>query len=675
NTYTGGTNINGGVLAVASDQSLGSGPLTFNGGTLEALNSLVSTKPITLNTGGGTFLADANTMSTLTGSITGPGGWTTAGTGTLQLSGTNTYTGNTTVNAGTLQAGSLNAFSPSSAFFVNTGSVLDLNGFNNTVASLSGSGLVSNNAASTNAVLTVGTLNPSTTFSGILQDGPVRTLGLTITGSGTLILTGNNTYTGNTTISVGTLQLGNGGTSGGILGNVSNNGILSFDRSDTITFNGVISGTGSLQQNGTGVTVLTANNSYTGNTTIFAGTLQLGNGGTSGGILGNVSNNGILSFDRSDTVTFNGVIGGTGSLQQNGTGVTVLTANNSYTGNTTVNAGGLIVDGSIGSLQTFVTTSGFLGGKGLIGGNLVNGGLVRPGDSPGTLSVSGNYTQNSTGTLHIEIAGLASGQHDLLAVGGHATLAGTLQLVPLNGFQLHIGDKVTFLTANNGVTGNFSTIQNEFASVVNTQVVVLPTSVELESVQGSFVPAACTPNTVAVARALDSAAGDPRAATLIAFLDSQPFSQLCSDFSLISPEELTSIFNVGISSAGVQASNLTLRMRNIQAGSTGFSSQNFMLNGVTPSSNVGLGGPTGDEGRNGPSVTAPVPENRWGIFVTGLGEFVHVDSTDIARGVDVQTGGFTLGVGRLLGTNIAIGLMAGYAHTNGDYAGGGNLDV
>lgn len=69
-----------------------------------------------------------------------------------------------------------------------------------------------------------------------------------------------------------------------------------------------------------------------------------------------------------------------------------------------------------------------LGGRGSLDGNLVNSGIVSPGDSPGTLAVGGNYTQNAAGTLRIEVAGLAASQHDLLAVNGHASLASTLQL-------------------------------------------------------------------------------------------------------------------------------------------------------------------------------------------------------------------------------------------------------
>jgi autotransporter-associated beta strand protein len=117
---------------------------------------------------------------------------------------------------------------------------------------------------------------------------------LTQTGTGTTILTGANTYTGTTTISAGTLQIGNGGTTGSIAGNIVDNAALRFNRSDTLTYGGVISGTGSLTQAGTGTTILTGANTYTGGTTISAGTLQIGNGGTTGSVAGNIVDNAAL---------------------------------------------------------------------------------------------------------------------------------------------------------------------------------------------------------------------------------------------------------------------------------------------------------------------------------------------------------------------------------------------
>ena len=147
--------------------------------------------------------------------------------------------------------------------------------------------------------------------------------------------------------------------------------------------------------------------------------------------------------------------------------------------------------------------------------------------------------------------------HGVIAKLQHFRLAGTLQFISLGGFTLHIGDQLKFLTANGGISGTFETVQNPFltGTVVKSEVVYLPDAVVLEGTQGSFVPAACTPNAVAVAHALDSAVGNSRSAGLISFLDEQPINQLCNDLQLIAPEQLASIFNIGVSLANVQTAN------------------------------------------------------------------------------------------------------------------------
>ena len=89
----------------------------------------------------------------------------------------------------------------------------------------------------------------------------------------------------------------------------------------------------------------------------------------------------------------------------------------------------------------------------------------------------------------------------------------------------------------------------------------------------------------------------------------------------------------------------------------------------------GKSGVSGPEGKSTLPVFAPVPSNRWGVFVTGLGEFTNVEGTFNAPGYDVDTGGFTLGVDYRLTPNLAIGLTAGYAHTSVHPDGGGNIDV
>src|SRR5206468_9986472 len=107
-------------------------------------------------------------------------------------------------------------------------------------------------------------------------------------GADILTLTGDSTYQGGTSISAGTLQLGNGGTTGSVASNIVDNGTFAINRSDTFTFGNVISGTGAFQQNGTGTTIFTGANTYTGTTTISAGTLQTGNGGSTGRVAGNM---------------------------------------------------------------------------------------------------------------------------------------------------------------------------------------------------------------------------------------------------------------------------------------------------------------------------------------------------------------------------------------------------
>lgn len=123
-------------------------------------------------------------------------------------------------------------------------------------------------------------------------------------GTGTTVLTGVNTYSGTTTIAAGTLQVGNGGAAGTLGGgHVVNNGTLVIDRAGALAICGAVSGSGSLTQAGTGTTVLAARNTYSGTTTIAAGTLQMGNGGGTGSLgTGDVVNRGTLVFNRTGTL-------------------------------------------------------------------------------------------------------------------------------------------------------------------------------------------------------------------------------------------------------------------------------------------------------------------------------------------------------------------------------------
>jgi autotransporter-associated beta strand protein len=300
-----------------------------------------------------------------------------------------------------------------------------------------------------NSAITLGSNVTATIDTRIAGSG-----GISVQGSGTLILGGDNTYTGGTAIGSGsTLQVGNGGTSGSIVGNVANDGTLVFKRADTITFGGEVSGTGALRQDGSGTLILTGNNTYTGGTTIASGsTLQIGNGGTTGAIVGNVVNDGALIFNRADTIAFGGAISGGGKLTQEGNGTLVLSGANSYSGGTSVQSGtvsissddnlgsgNLLLDG--GTLQTTATFASnrrtTLGGRGgtfntnsgtnfTFGGTLDGAGaLTKIGG--GTLTLSGVNTYSGGTRLNAGTVSISSDSNLGALSGGVTFNGGTLQ--------------------------------------------------------------------------------------------------------------------------------------------------------------------------------------------------------------------------------------------------------
>jgi len=456
NTFSGGATLSAGTLQVGVDtigapgaitaSAIGTGTLTFNGGTLQAGgNGYTIANAAMIEAPGGKIDSNGN-LFTYSGNLTGAGALSivsSVANGTVILSGVSSYSGATLVRSGSLEAGSTTGYSPNSAFQVGGGATLLLNGNSSTIASLAdgtGGGTVQNGAA-TAATLTLDTASGTTTFSGTLADGGGGTLGLVKTAGGRQILTGASSYTGGTTIAAGTLQLGNGGATGSIVGTVTDNGILAVDRSDTVTFAGAISGAGAFQQIGTGTDVLTGTGTYTGGTTIAAGTLQLGDGGAAGSIVGNVTDHGVLAFDRSDTVTFAGAISGAGAFQQIGGGTVLLTGASSYTGATTIASGVLQVDGSLGDTAVTVGDGAVLKGTGSIAGGVTvaRGGTLAPGDAPGTITL-GSLTLNTGSLLAYQLgkANVVGGPtNDLTVVTGALTInGGTLNVTNSGGFGL-----------------------------------------------------------------------------------------------------------------------------------------------------------------------------------------------------------------------------------------------
>ncbi|WNJ88252.1 autotransporter domain-containing protein [Bosea sp. 685] len=316
------------------------------------------------------------------------------------------------------------------------------------------------------------------TYAGtITGDGSV-----TKTGAGTLTLTGTNDYTGGTTIAGGTLSVGADANLGDASGALTFNGGMlqvtgtgftstartinwgaqggGFDianQANTFTVSQGLGGSGGLTKLGAGMLTLTGANSYSGGTTISAGTLQIGAGGTSGSLTGDVVSNGTLAFNRSDRLAFTGAISGTGTLRQEGSGTTVLSGVNTYTGATLVNAGTLAVNGSIATSSSVTVAAGAtLGGTGTVGNTIIAGGTLSPGNSIGTLGVQGNLSFTAASTYKVEVDPLGA---DRTNVTGMATLGGAT-VAALYAPGAYVTKQYTILNAAGGVSGTFGTQAN-----------------------------------------------------------------------------------------------------------------------------------------------------------------------------------------------------------------------
>ena len=396
---------------------------------------------------------------------------------TITLTADNTYTGPTIISDVTLKVTGRDGLSDSTAVIVEKGGIYNV-AKTDTVGSISGSG---NIIVERLQNLKSGALNTDTTFSGVISgQGQFTKLG-----SGTLVLSGNNTYEKSTNIEGGILnvtgsladssvvsvflgsiyQVSNSDTIEGISKegqvNITNDNTLTLRGQTGHEFQGTIIGTGNLEKAGAGTQALYSNaNTYSGTTSIKGGKLRLNLGAS-------IANSRVVSIDSAGTLelnvlpkedaatrvsttsikaltgtgsvllnskslaitgtagripgggNFGGVISGTGGLivDLNQTGPTgglfTLSGANTYTGATTVNSGTLAVNGKITSATT-VNSGATLQGTGTIDGDVINEGTVSPGNSIGTLTAK-NFAQRAGATLLIEVNGSDS---DLLNITG-----------------------------------------------------------------------------------------------------------------------------------------------------------------------------------------------------------------------------------------------------------------
>jgi subtilase-type serine protease len=445
--------VGGGTNGISTGS--GTATIVIDNATLRVINSaLTSSAAMTL---GSTVTIDTNGYgASLSGVLSGSGSLLKTGTGTLTLSGANTYTGGTTLQAGTLALGSSTALG-ADALTMADGTTLDL----------VGNGLsVANWITSTGtATINVGA-GLSNTLKGDLDGGSD---GLLVkTGSGTLVLTGDADYGNGTEVAAGTLQIGDGGTHGSITGDVlvDSGATLAVNRSDDIPFASTVSGEGSVVKLGSGTLTVLGENTYTGGTEVAAGTLQIGNGGTVGSIVGDVAidSGATLAFNRSDDIAFAGVFSGEGTLEKDGDGVLTLTGDSSgFAGSTVVDSGTLAVDGTLGGTLS-VLSGAILAGSGTVGSTTIeDGGVLSPGGagSIATLTVDGDLSFASGASYLVDAT--SDGSSDLVDVTGTATLGGASTVAVASGSNWSTSTVYTILSAASGVSGTFGSLSSNFA--------------------------------------------------------------------------------------------------------------------------------------------------------------------------------------------------------------------
>lgn len=624
NTFTGGTRVEGaGTLAVSSDANLGgiaSDINLVNGGTLLATASFESGRDVALAAGNINVAAGASLV--LQGTVSGTGGLGKGGAGLLSLTAANSYTGGTSITGGTLTVfADSNLGDTSGGLLLNGGTLL-------AGASFSSARAVTLGAA--NGVFTVASPD-QLTLSGTISGGGM----LYKAGGGTLVLTGTNTY-GGLAIDAGTVI----GTGASISGNVLNNGALVFNQTGSGTYAGNVSGSGSVTKTGTGTLAITGTFSQSGGTTISSGTLQVGDGGTSGWIFGPIVNNGTLAYNLSSTYAFPTALTGTGNVVLQGGG-TVNYAGSTFTGPISLAGAHVILARGVSTASPFtVGANSLLSGTGTIGALTVgNGGVVAPGYSPGTLGVTGNAQFQAGSNYRVDV--VPSRVSDLIAVGGSAQIDPG-STVAVTGARGSYANSWTFtiLTAAGGVSGAFSSATSNFA-FLDPILSYGATFVDMTLVRNAipFANEAYTPNERATAAGTETLkAGNPVYDAVASQLKGEAYAA----FDALSGEIYASAETVMQQQSIYVREAVGARLRQAFAG-------------AAPAGILGYGG-----GPETASFGASLTPVMWMQAFGGWGEtFSNGNAATLSNSI----GGVLGGVDAAMGENWRVGLYGGFSQS------------
>ena len=437
NTYTGTTTLAGGKLNVNNAAALGSGAIAISGGTLDnASGGAITLASSPVQSWNGDFVfAGSSDLNIGSGTVTlgGAGSRTvTVNAGTLSVGALTSATqGITKAGAGTLQLNPAIASIIGGPLTVSAGT-FGIGAQNLTAAGLSGNGAVINGSA-TNRVLNVNA-GATNTFGGTLSNGGAGTLGVNKLGSSSLALNGSNSYTGGTTVSLGTLLLGDSNALG--TGALTYALVTSGAETQSVLTSGPVAIANAITVNGGATKTLgggTANaSSFIGNITVATGGFQVSqvNGGTLT-LSGTMTNSGAsraITFVNDGAVNVSGGIGGALVVNQSGVGTTTLSGANSYTGATNVTSGTL----AIGSNASLPSVS-----------------AVTVGGGSGTATIKiGAFTQNLT-TLNFASNGRFDVGTGILLVnnGGGATALAAAKDLVVSGYNGGLSNGPGYITS------------------------------------------------------------------------------------------------------------------------------------------------------------------------------------------------------------------------------------
>jgi len=617
NSYTGGTQVDAGTLQGNSSSIRGN-----------LLNKAM-------------VVFDQGSSGEFAGAISGMGETVKQGAGTLTLSGdSSSYTGHTTISQGSVNlTGALGgsvAIQANGAFQVGDGGDLSASLRNDGTLTFARSGAYAYGGALSGSGTTLKQGTGTLTLSG---DSGGYTGGTTIS-QGSILLTG--ALGGSVEVQAnGTLQVGNGDTSGDLTASTRNDGTLIFARSDDYDYTGALSGTGALIKRGDGLLLLSGDYSYTGSTVVEGGAVRLASAlnpetnlvvndgdfdlgnrdqtvagleGSSGSVTLGTGN---LVVDQSTDSSFGGSIQGSGSFTKTGSGTLNLTGTSSFTGQAIVSGGRLAVNGTLPGTVS-VGSTGVIGGNGTIGRLVVqNGGAAAPGNSIGLLHVSGNVTFEAGSAYQVEIN--AAGQGDSIAATGTATIqGGTVNVLAAQGDYAPL-TSYTVLTADAGVSGTFAGVDTNLA-FLTPSLSYEARAVTLQVLRNdiSFADVAVTANQRAAATATEQLGmTDPIYGAIVRSTADgarQGFDQLSGE---------------------LHAATRTMLVQDANRPREAILSR---LDTEAPS----------------------------GVWVQGVGSWIDNDGNGNAGRLSYSTTGLLMGIDHKLGDMLRLGLAGGYTHSSGD---------